>query len=55
MSECLHSETHDHVICILNLWTPINKDYSTLAYDPIKQSVNTNYRLSVKLQKFCKV
>ena len=22
MSKCLHGETHDHVICILNLWAP---------------------------------
>ena len=22
MSECLHDETHDCVICILNLWAP---------------------------------
>ena len=26
MPECLHGETHDRIISILNLWAPVNQD-----------------------------
>ena len=55
MSECLHGETHDHVICILNLWALGKqgiKKHSNIAR--MIQSVITNHRLSVNPRVFIK-
>ena len=34
MPECLHGETHDHVICILNLWIPGKQGIKSIATLP---------------------
>ena len=35
MPECLHGETHDHIICILNLWAPVNQGIKSSAVSAV--------------------